>query len=1247
MGEGQSKISPNDRSFGQSRDSLNSLKLAKDNLTTPKIEFFEKSLKELKSEIKDFEGDRNDLKYQSYQVTLTNYAHEIQNLRGTVRKKKAKVCDNIQRDITDCIKLLEEKIDVKVNNEENQVKSESDLAPTEDEAEDESINEVFYAEIAPPKTTLVAPQNPKPARKPRSKTKQLRFEEIVLEEMSEAVEKLKKDVDSIVDLELELDHKMYEGLITKYYTELELISNPNNIEKIKIKKDNLCKILIRYNNKIRRYKQERRSKAEEVDPKMLQINYDIQKQLSEFESIIQDPEISKNENKFHIIQETLNELKAKAYCMDDLNKELRKMKLDILDRINALQNDLDAKVELYNKTIEKRENENNIYLEKIEELSELVAEFHGTKTDDAYQFLDQNLRRIWAKLNNTNHKELIDKIKEALESLKQKSEMVNGDEEFDGVVFSKPTQHFHLRYNSETNEYEEELTPIAPITPATTPITKTPPTTPITRPSEEVRNLHTGKQIVRQIQEYENHWNQLYFNINQSEITNEVLHLLNNILEKMENNLAILWDLHNGNGACSLPPRQNSEDDLQYIQETKSILADVEENRKSKVAINEEVQENIEPEPEILRTVEENELPKVTTIAEVKEDVKGDVKEDKPVLEEVQVEYKNQEEEQVEITKRRPESVTVKRSYTFTDLQNIQKEINNMNKELFDDNIDPHKLKKRLDEQKHNLIHLKVSNNIILEQTKEKMLKNIDDTYNLIDDHILYLENEEKRNSLKIIKELEETRIINDAKNTLNEIKERIASFKAIEKNNEYRNIERKLEEVYYQINALSLKNNETNEITTEIRLLNEDISKALVKNQSKYVHRQSAEINELRLIIEEVQELKKSKETLDNAYLKTQLSNCLEKIDQIDDKQNEKAQMAKVQVKQKIIQYLKNIDEEETAQQTKNVPEHPVQLEKSHIINNFSVPSRITSVMYTQEQTALLEKKRFQTEKHAECVVLPKTHPDNPYQQIEEVRHKLIEIKASMDQFKGHYKDTEYNDLEDRVFQCNMFLNKVEDIGSTLLRTSKLQYNDYMKKLLKYFEATVSGTEYLETDSIEPLEELNIIKNKLPGLEKRVNDLNEHNHNEYLLLNEDILAEKCRLEYVQIKNDPKLETLKETILKTILRLTKQLKTKSRRISGESNAINKINELSKIEHELKQIENEINEFTGTKNDEQYSKLDESLINLVIKLDKIDDDNSEIKRIKSQLITQLQGNLNLLIDKSILPNFVNNIESTDV
>lgn len=1306
MGETQSKLHKENH-FSQSRDSLSS---TKEIVTSPQIEFYAKNVRELRDEIQNIDGIITDLKYESYQVTLTNYSKEIQNLHGTIKKKRAKVCDKILKDISECLKLLLDKKEssdfIKAQDDEER-QNDVEVNINDDASEKES-SIVTVPSPTPPLSTisstisstmatreygrsksLIQPKEQK-TRQKRSRTKNLRFEEIVLEEMNEKVLRLRTDIDSTIELQLDGNFKEYETAIKDYYTELELISNPNNLPYVHNKKDELCKILIKYNNKLRKYKATKRNnnksnnKGRDIDPHLLQEAYDIQNKLKDFEAIIDGDGNKETEH----VREILNDYRTRVERMNDTSDEFRTIKGGILNKLTTLETTLDQK--------------RHKLTEQIRQLVDLVDEFHGNVKDDSYLFLDQNLRRIWSRLSNENDDDLIEIIKDTLVTLNNKVQTPDV-QVMDGPVFSKFNKD---EINNLSNLIENDLIE------RDEDVVKRKETELNALINEEPRQrfddeVHNEKQLLNQIIEYDNHWNQLYFNVKRSTITENILMALEKIFEGMYNNLEDLTNEYNNENLSDEEQKEAKEYALAIEKEIRKMLpGEVEKDNNTENG--KEIDKDAVDEEDVIgngtNVVAEviNEVP-LGNVKEVHVEIVKPKKEDLPSCSKNETVEDNRRctytietslnvEDVFYEKEPRDNKQNLRRSYTFSDLQNIQKEVNNISKELFSDNIDPYDLKLRLDNQRSNLEHLEMSSNETLERTKEKILKNIDDTYLLVNDHFTYLKNVSDRNSLTELRKYEDAKLINEMSETLQTIETRIREFNGIERNDEYRSIESSLEEAYKKMTKLTCE--ESNRLMETIKRLNEELPSTLIRNQTKYVHKQSKEINELKRIIEEVQELRKHMNDLDPNYLTKQLNRCLKNIDAIDDKSNDKAQVAKVQIKQKILQYLKHLDDvikkndeatkEEVAQkeaaQTETVEndstttpsahfnvnvnvnvENPVFLEKSKIIQ-VEAPQRINSTIYAEEQTTILENKELQSKRHpVHVVLLPLNHPENPYHQIEDVRHKLIEIKASMDCFHGNYKDDEYNAIADRIFRCNDHLNKIEVNGSKLIETSKSQYNDYVIKLLKYFEASVSGSDYFVCETNNVKDDLIKIEEKFVKLQERVASF-DGTKSEYLLLNEELLAEKVNLEYMTIKDEHQeigkdrkgndLMELRENLLKIVLKLLKSLKCKSKRYSAlttndddaNNMTMTTLNELISIRDELNRIESDINRFRGTKNDSNYTRLDESLINLVIQLDKLiinddDDDSRGLKETKSQLILQLQSNLNLLHDKSTLPHFV--------
>lgn len=75
------------------------------------VDYISDTLKDLKSEIYQYDGVRGDERYDNYMLLLTENSKQLQNVRASLRnKKKAKSCENLQRDISECMKTLEDRV---------------------------------------------------------------------------------------------------------------------------------------------------------------------------------------------------------------------------------------------------------------------------------------------------------------------------------------------------------------------------------------------------------------------------------------------------------------------------------------------------------------------------------------------------------------------------------------------------------------------------------------------------------------------------------------------------------------------------------------------------------------------------------------------------------------------------------------------------------------------------------------------------------------------------------------------------------------------------------------------------------------------------------------------------------------------------------------------------------------------------------------------------------------------------------
>lgn len=80
-------------------------------------------------------------------------------------------------------------------------------------------------------------------------------------------------------------------------------------------------------------------------------------------------------------------------------------------------------------------------------------------------------------------------------------------------------------------------------------------------------------------------------------------------------------------------------------------------------------------------------------------------------------------------------------------------------------------------------------------------------------------------------------------------------------------------------------------------------------------------------------------------------------------------------------------------------------------------------------------------------------------YKQLEEIRNQLLTIKAKMEMYNGTKRQDDFNKICAELMKCNEQLDSIPDMNSKSIKTSKEQYTDYVKELLKYFEEKTSST--------------------------------------------------------------------------------------------------------------------------------------------------------------------------------------------
>ncbi|GJQ72398.1 hypothetical protein Trydic_g3479 [Trypoxylus dichotomus] len=348
------------------------------------------NLQNIKSQIEQFDGFRGDSRYQNIQTELTKYSQEIQDVKSKSKPATKDVCSNIQADIVDLLRKLEEIV------ERNE--GELDLAAVESHSFIDQTPKTNKKKMEP---VIIEEPPQKNVNVDRDRTM------MNLSGLEESTATLMKEINRAIDLENTSEFVVFEKKIGILYADLTAM----DIEKedpLYERKESISRKLIRYNNKLKTYKnrnsvtvdkeQQKSQRAEEELKVINQIEeslVDIEIKVTVFEDVKGDP-------KYRELDQILKGYWAKLQGLDDSSENNRRKKLRT---INLIKTNLQA---LSNRA-EENSTKIKAALEKINNLQEdvlamkvVVDGFQGFKNDLDYTNVDQTIRSLWAKLNDVH-----------------------------------------------------------------------------------------------------------------------------------------------------------------------------------------------------------------------------------------------------------------------------------------------------------------------------------------------------------------------------------------------------------------------------------------------------------------------------------------------------------------------------------------------------------------------------------------------------------------------------------------------------------------------------------------------------------------------------------------------------------------------------------------------------------------------------------------------------------------------------
>lgn len=513
----------------------------------------------------------------------------------------------------------------------------------------------------------------------------------------------------------------------------------------------------------------------------------------------------------------------------------------------------------------------------------------------------------------------------------------------------------------------------------------------------------------------------------------------------------------------------------------------------------------------------------------------------------------------------------------ISEVQKIESEVKSLCQEIrqssFTKNSNHYqKYQQKLEQLSQALKKIDGNRNGTIDSNKKRALKSLKEAYQAL---------EEKKDKPDRTSKVVE---VMDVHTEIQYYRQQIKAFKGVAKDTNYEKIKQGLSNCLIKLQVIDEEHAIKQDVIRQIQQYHQELETKLAENQAKVkVNEKNAEVKrqvsqETKNVIEQVQKLKSQVERFSGVYeglqfkqIHEELNNCNKKLENIDTMSDERLESAKVQTKQKIRKYLKILEEKSA---------------KNEIVQ---------------------ENRKSQ-------------NLETPHRRINSIRDHLVEIKAQTEEFGGKYKDKEYTDIERELFKCLDELKLVDDQGHKSIIISKEQYEDYIVKLLAYFEekSKLNEPESKPTNEeafkiTDPTEALGAIKNRIEKLKSKMESSNE----DFAELIKEENSLRKELEEVEVGNVAHVREIKK-------QLADDLQTCASRLEENASVMNHILD---IKEKVSEVLKRVRKFVGTKNDDQYSYLDETLIHLMLELD-------GITCARSLTLVNAKADVRKLIEKSM-------------
>lgn len=1138
------------------------------------IENISKVAANLKNEIDIFLGDRNSSRYKEFQKILATLATELQQIKNSSKKQNHRDrCDEVQGQIQNCLQRLETKVHFNERNED------LDLGSVES-----------HSFIHAPAQVNNHKQIDQPVVVNKDKQQKLDFVKS-LDHIEQETQILERDIKNSIELEDAKQFIIYESKIKILYTDLEMIMVDEHTP-LSEKKASIGKRLIRCNNQIKKFRRNHEKKSQaSIRDGAIQSKYQsepkTENELNKIDRDLEDLEIQaltfegiKGDKKYKELEQLLENHWTTLYSMDLIEDEERNRRSSMIDRIKNILQELRKRAEENEKQTKAIKSIHKID-QQLQSLKKEVEDFQGTPTESSYIKLDQELRSLWGKLGE---------IEEPNEHVRRcKSRVINDIQ----TVLKSFAQDSQKR---ESQIYENASV--------------------VTKPKTKIDEDDVlQRQLIKQVEEFHNHWNQLNYNlevpkITKSEYSTVIIDILGKILEgvhQKQNALSII-EKRKSTGSLVIAKVIDNTDKVAKIQKT-----EIKYENYNLPTSSITYQSYYQP-PDLLQ----QQIMQTSIVKNLETEIKV--------------------------------QPTVK---TIGEMQRVGTEAKSLLQQIRQSNCMKNDTEYKMFEAKlqqcrtnlESIEYNKRSDTI--ESNRRRASKTINEAFRALEDK-MSLKQEAIRSS--------RAQDFMDIDAEIQYFRQQIKNFTGVVKDKQYEKIKLGLSDSLNKLQIIDDMHISKQDSIRQIQQYHQELETKLAENQAKVkISEQNSEIRrqtsqDIKAIIEQVQKLKLQIERFsgvhDGIYYKqveSNLKSCMEKLDAIDIRGDDKLQNAIVQTKQKIQKYLRILEDKST----KPVEQEPY---KEHVIKENLVSQKENSVAVASAPV----KSKLQRQSQID--------PDSPHHKINSLRDKLVVIKDQTEEFSGAYNDEKYKRIEKELMSCFDELKDINDRGHKSVIISKEQYADYIEKLMQYFEDKAKLQEEAAKPAVskednvikitnqiqlkqsnqnfkigDPTEELSVIEGKVAGLKERVNNFTGTAESDsYKDLNQDITTHMIMLDNVQAGNVAHVREMKRKLILDLQNYTGLLEDKVKNQPETSLTTHEKEQIDKIYDILKEVDElagKVNTFNGVKNDDEYCYLDEMLIRLTIKLDNTATyGKADLRNARKKVIREIHKNMKILTQK---------------